>query len=112
MAEKTLQDRIEAKQRMKTDWDTDKSTWEYITIPEEDGLGRVHASVSNNHHVFEAGKTYLVPPVVAADVRERLKLFNRECVRVLQPRRDQRSENQVAMFGTPGAQAVDPASIK
>lgn len=114
--ELTLQEKIDAKHIAKTDWDTPKDNWEYISIPEEDAIGRKHATVSNNNRNFEAGKTYLVPPAVAVDVRERLKIFNRECVRILQPKRDYKSEQQVDKFGTGsaagiGVQSVDPSTI-
>jgi hypothetical protein len=96
-------------------WTTDESTWQYVTIPDEDPLGKEYCKVSLNKHVFEAGQTYKVPPQVADYVRDRVKVYNRSCVRLLQPNRDIVSERQVA-FGSSsasqiGAQAVDASNI-
>jgi hypothetical protein len=108
----TLQERIDAKHSAKTVWDSPKDRWEYITIPEENPLGEKHASIANNNHVFEAGKTYLVPPEIAEDVKDRLRVYQRACVRVLQPTRDYKAERQVAIGSTnPGGNAVDPSTI-
>lgn len=94
-------------------WKTDKEGWEYIAIPEENALGERHASIGLNRNSFEAGQTYLVPPPVATFIKERLKVYNRACIRQLQPNRDIAAENAVAV-GTSNsktATAVDPNSI-
>jgi hypothetical protein len=97
MAEKilTLEEKINKKSSDKTVWDTPKESWENISIPEENALGEPHASIWNNKHEFKAGQTYLVPPAVAGDVRDRLRAYAKSCVRVLQPRRDVKSEMEV-----------------
>src|SRR5690349_10198079 len=95
--QQTLDERMAAKATQKTDWDTDQSTWEFITIPEENALGERHDSMSLNSHVFEPGKTYRVPPKVAETMRDRLKVYARACVRVLQPKRDVDAERRVAI---------------
>lgn len=87
--EKTLQQKQAEKQALKTDWDTEQKNWEYVNIPEEDALGMKHATIRLNTHEFEAGETYLVPPPVAVFIKERLKVYNRQCVRTLQPRRNE-----------------------
>lgn len=111
--ELTLDQKLAAKHAAKTDWDTDKKNWVYISIPVENPLGEPHASISNNNHSFEAGKTYLVPPLVAQDVHERIKLYGRECVRRLQPNRDIKSLQQVVIGSASGGlyTPVDPGSI-
>jgi len=96
-------------------WLTPKETWEYVTIPDEDPLGKGFPNISLNKHVFEAGQTYNLPLQVAAYVKERIKLFNRSCVRLLQPNRDIAAENAV-YFGSKtaaqvGSQPVDAAGI-
>jgi len=96
-------------------WTTDETTWQYVTLPDEDPLGKEFPIVSLNKHVFEAGQTYKVPPQVADYVRERVKVFNRSCVRLLQPNRDLTAERAVA-FGSAsaaqiGAMPVDASGI-
>jgi hypothetical protein len=113
MADETLAERIEAKRMAKTDWDTDKKNWEYISIPAENAIGERHDSVAVNEHVFDAGQTYLVPPAVAASVKERLAVYAKACIRILQPKRDVTSEQQVQLFGrNKTVQPVDPSTLK
>lgn len=96
-----------------TAWQTDKETWEYISIPEENALGYKHESIGLNEHKFDAGKTYLVPPEVATYVRERLKVYARSVVRTLQPNRDTVAENAVSVgTSNAGAKAIDPTTIQ
>jgi hypothetical protein len=96
-------------------WETDQTNWEFVTIPDEDPLGKEFPIVSINKHVFEAGETYKVPPPIAAYVRDRVKVFNRSCVRLLQPNRDLAAENAV-YFGSKtaaqvGSHPVDASGI-
>lgn len=67
----------------------------YVTIPAEDLYDNVHPGVRINRQKFEAGKTYSVPAPVAAEVEDRLEKFRREEIRLLRPKTDQRSVNQV-----------------
>ena len=64
---------------------TPKETWQYVTLPDEDPLGKKFATIRLNKEVFEAGQTYNVPPQIADYLKERIKVFNRSCVRLLQP---------------------------
>lgn len=99
--EKSLEQKIAEKAAQKTDWDTDKKNWEWVTIPRENSLGEKHAEIIlNGKHEFTAGNKYLVPPAVADYITERLAIYARACVRILQPRRDYSAENQVDRFGT------------
>lgn len=65
-------------------YNTPKETWQYVTIPEEDPLGKPFPSIRLNKEAFEAGETYQVPPAIASYVNERVKVFNRSCVRLYQ----------------------------
>lgn len=97
---------------------SDKTNWEYVTLPEEDALGNPHPPIGLNSETFEAGKTYLLPPAIAAYVKDRLKVYARSAVRVLSPRRDVDAENRVALgsanaraFGH-SVQAIDATTIQ
>lgn len=98
-------------------WKSDRSTWEYIAIPDENALGYPHDSIGifgpGQAHVFVAGKTYLVPPEIAATVRERLRVYTRATVRTIQPRRDFAAEGAVSV-GTSGPKGsfVDASQVQ
>lgn len=95
-------------------WKTPKETWQFVTLPEEDPLGTKFPQISLNKTIFQPGETYQVPPAVAAYVNERIKAFNRSCVRLLQPNVDRLAQQQVAA-GTSGPVAVsyiDATQIK
>lgn len=84
-----------------------------MSVPAENALGNAHDNISLNRHLFEAGQTYKVPPQVAETVRDRIKVYNRSCVRLLQPRRDYESENAVSIGSakTVGSRATDPSTF-
>lgn len=98
-------------------WETDKTNWEYVSIPEENALGQKHDTIGlhglNTSHLFEAGQTYFVPAQVAAYVKDRLKVYNRSVVRILQPNRDVSAERAVSIGSVSGgsAQSVDPSTF-
>lgn len=94
-------------------WQSDKATWQYVTIPEEDPLGKRFPSIGLNAQHYESGQTYLVPPVVAVYVNDRIKVFNRSCIRLLQPNVDMKSLNEVSVGSAhaPNAQLVDGRAI-
>ena len=108
----TLEERIAKKAAQKTVWQTDQKDWVYISIPEENALGEKHDTMGLNTHYFEAGQTYLVPQEVADTLKERLKVYARACVRVLQPKRDYGAEKAVEHFGTKGGTPIDPSVLK
>jgi len=110
--ELTLDQRIEAKRNMQTDWDTPKDTWEYVTIPKENTLGETHASVGINGRTFTAGNTYLVPKKIADEMRDRLAVYQKSVIRILQPRRDAQAESAVARSNPLYATPVDPTTLK
>lgn len=96
-------------------WKSDRSTWEYVAIPAENALGERHASIGLNKDNFEPGKTYMVPAKVAEFLRDRLHVYAKSCVRILQPKRDYAAENAVAVGSANasqiGAQPVDASHI-
>jgi hypothetical protein len=66
-----------------------------ITMPSTDLYDHTHPGVQLNRHKFEPGKTYLVRADVAAEIQMRLKMFDREQVRLLRPNADRKSLNEV-----------------
>lgn len=94
-------------------WETPKETWEFVTVPDEDPLGKTFPNISLNKHIFEAGQTYNLPPQVAAYVKDRIKVFNRSCVRLLQPNVDLKAQTDVQNHGskTP-ATYVDASQVQ
>lgn len=95
-------------------WTTPKESWQYVTVPDEDPLGSEFPSISLNKHIFRAGETYQVPPPVAVYLNDRIKVFNRSCVRLLQPNVDRKALQEVAVGTTsPSAPSyVDATQIK
>lgn len=87
----------------------------YVTIPAEDMYDQTHPGVhliggsikkfENGHWVdtgiagtsikFEPGVTYQVPATIGAEVEKILDKFNKEQVRLLRPKADAKSLNQV-----------------
>lgn len=68
-------------------WTTDQADWQYVTIPIENNLGFPHDALSENHHKFEPGKTYFIPKLVAESVNERLRVYAKQCIKLIQPQR-------------------------
>lgn len=64
---------------------TPKETWQYVTLPDEDPLGKKFPKIMLNKEVFEAGQTYNLPTPIATYLKDRIKIFNRSCTRLLQP---------------------------
>lgn len=83
-------------------WMTSKDTWQYVTVPEEDPLGSDFPTITLNKITFHRGQTYQVPPQVAAFVNERIKVYNRGCVRLLQPNVDRVALREVSVGTTAG----------
>ena len=106
--EKSFNERMDEKAVQKTDYDTPQDNWEFVTIPEENALGEKHDNMSINHRVFEAGKTYKLPPKIAETLKERLRVYMQSTRRILQPRLDANAMKVVAEKGTPGGSFIDP----
>lgn len=103
--------KVEVKPSAVSAWDTPRETWEYVTVPEEDALGktfpRVTLSGPHTEHAFEAGQTYHVPVQVADYVKDRIKVFNRGCVRLIQSNLDTKAQMAVAEHGSARAAGVN-----
>ena len=67
----------------------------FVSIPIEDLYDNRHPGVQLNQHRFEPGNTYKVPAAVGAEIEDRLVKFNKEQVRLLRPKVDSKSINQV-----------------
>ena|ERR1700723_964048 len=63
---------------------TPRETWQYVSVPQEDPLGKPFPTIRLNKEAFESGQTYQVPAQIAAYVNDRIKVFNRSCVRLYQ----------------------------
>jgi len=122
---KTLEQKQFDKRNAKTVWQSDKKDWEYVTVPAQNALGETHSPIVINEHEFgpkitrnengevikiEDGK-YLVPPEAAITIRERCQVYAKECVRILQPKRDFKSEQLVSRFGAARAQGVSTEAV-
>ena len=83
-------------------WTTPRETWPYVTIPEDDPLGTEFPTITLNKITFHRGESYQVPPQVAAFVNERIKVYNRSCVRLLQPNVDRVALREVSVGTTAG----------
>jgi hypothetical protein len=61
----------------------DKSDFEYVDIPKKDSRGYEYPDIRLNRLVFEAGKKHFVHPVLAAQIRDRMKAFEGSVLRSL-----------------------------
>lgn len=95
-------------------WETEKTSWEYVSIPAENAIGEVHADLSlsgpHTYRLFEHGKTYLVPKPVAETITERLRAYMASRVRVYSPSRDMKSVYEQARSGVGSAQVAQATS--
>jgi len=94
-------------------WKSDQETWQYVTLPDEDPLGKKFPNIGLNANTYKGGETYLVPPQVADYIKDRIKVFNRSCIRLLQPNADMKSINEVSAgsASSPNSQLVDGRTI-
>lgn len=72
--------------------DQKPSVKRYVTVPEFDLFDMQHPPIKVNHLEFGPGTHYLEEQL-ANTVEERLKVYARSNVRILQPRRDTDAEN-------------------
>lgn len=68
----------------------DKSTYEYVTIPDVDMFGVPHHSIWLNMDEYKPG-THLVSPTIAGELRRILKAFNDGQIRLIRPTADPRA---------------------
>lgn len=64
--------------------------FEYVTIPERDMFDLPHPGISHNRDHFGPG-THKLPKDIAFDVKDRLRVFEAQNIRILQPRKDLRA---------------------
>lgn len=69
-------------------WETDKATWQFVTIDEQDVTGKDYPTIWLNKLAFKAGQTYQVPGPVAQYLKDRIKAYNQSVVRLFNPRVD------------------------
>lgn len=67
-----------------------KEQYEYITIPDRDLFDNPMHSFWLNKNEYKPG-THFVPAPVAAHLRERLEIFNRQQIRLMQPGVDKKA---------------------
>jgi hypothetical protein len=91
---------------------TDPTTWEYVTIPKEDALGYDHAAIGLNAYSFKPGHTYHLPKQIADFVRDRLAVYAKATIRVLQPKRDLEALNAVPVGAASPASVIELDSMK
>ena len=72
-----------------------KVDWEYVTIPETDLYDEPHPSIWNNRTEFAPG-THHLSPEMAADLKDRLKVFQESQRRILRGTPDKRTLQQIA----------------
>lgn len=89
-------------------WKSEKTNWEYVTIPAENAIGEVHADISisgpSQYHLFKHGETYLVPPIYAATIKDRLRAYMASRIRVYSPSRDMSAVTAQGKSGVGSAQ--------
>lgn len=71
--------------------------WRYVTLPAKNPVFSKadYPVVTINNMKFLAGHSYLVPPLIADTVEERMKTFHREQIRLLQPDQDATALNDL-----------------
>lgn len=81
-------------------WETAQDNWEYFSVPEKDIFGKPHPGFSLNRHEFHPGQKYLVPPIVAAELQERERIFQSYTARLLQDTIDFKALRDVSKGGS------------
>lgn len=95
-------------------WETDKSTWQYVTIPDEDVTGKEYPAITLNKISFLAGHSYQVPPAVKQYVDDRIKAYNKSVTRLFNPRVDMEALRVVPAGSAPAGTTayVDATQIQ
>lgn len=81
-----------------TAWSTSKDTWEYVTVPAKDLLGKPHPGGAINDFRFGPGK-HFVPAEVASTMNSILAKLQDECLRTIRPDAHMDSMAQMASRG-------------
>lgn len=77
---------------------------EWVVVPQKDILDCIHPGVRINRDTFGPGK-HLVKPEIAAEIRERLAIYDAQTIRILQPKKDLKALQD--LYKVRGAEAVD-----
>lgn len=72
-----------------------KSSKTFVTVPEHDIFDKPFATLRLGPHVFEAGVTYELEEPLATTLKERIRVWEKANIRLLQPKKDDVSEAQV-----------------
>jgi hypothetical protein len=72
--------------------------FEYVTIPELDLFDYPHPGVGINREHYGPG-THKLPKDIAAEVKDRLRVYEAQNIRILQPRKDMRALRDLAKGG-------------
>jgi len=97
-----------------------RSEWEYVTIPKEDLHGYIYPEIMINHDKFNeyhpsyvsqdaTGFKFLVPPMLAGEIKRIIDRAYIETVALLQPKK--RMEALRNLQGHPGATRVAAAGL-
>ena len=76
-------------------WTSDKSKFVWIEIPAKDMYDHPYPTLRLNAESFESGKRHFVPPEVAAELTERMQVFEKGLRRLMLPTPD-KSAGRVA----------------
>jgi hypothetical protein len=85
----------------------DRANWEWVTIPQKDLLDSTHPGVRINRESYGPGK-HLVHPLIAAEIRDRLSVFDAQTIKILQPRKDLKALQD--LYKSRGPESVDMTS--
>jgi len=75
-------------------------TKQYVEIPERDSLDFPFPTVRINHMEFLPGQTYELEEPLASTIKERVRVWLRQTLRLMQPAKDVESENIMLRNGT------------
>lgn len=78
---------------------SDRSNWEYVSIPEYDIFDKPHQGAAINLQRFTRGKTYFMPPDWAGELRSILAKMNKADIRILQSSPDLKGQRDAGGAG-------------
>jgi hypothetical protein len=73
--------------------------FEYVTVPDLDLFDYPHPGVGINREHYGPG-THRLPKAIAAEVKDRLSVYERQNVRILQPKKDMRALRDLEKAGS------------
>jgi hypothetical protein len=75
-----------------------KADWEWVEVPDEDLFGEEHNGISINFEKYGPGR-HFVSPVIAKELKLRLKEDQRAQIRILQPNVDRKMQEIMSRNG-------------